>query len=86
LIGVTLLCLLAGGCVIRLRSIIAERRAELDRLIAKQSKGELSLDRDGGSIPPDLNDEPFEQASPSAFRRLIGDEAVGVIDFTKRPV
>jgi hypothetical protein len=85
MIVVTLFCTLAGGYVVRLRSIIAERRAELDRLIALESKGELSIGRGGGSIPPDLDDEPFEQASPSQLRQLLGDEAVGVIAFVKRP-
>jgi hypothetical protein len=87
MIVITLFCVLAGGYVIRLHSIIGERRAELDRLIALESKGELSWlgHGDDSSIPPDLDSEPFEQASRSPLRRFLGDEAVGVICFVKRP-
>ena len=87
MIGVTLLCVLAGGYVINLRSIIAERRAELDRLVALAAKDErVWRERgSGASIPPDFDSEPFEQASPGLLRRILGDEAVGVVGFLERP-
>jgi hypothetical protein len=87
MIVVALFCVVGGGYIIRLRNIVAERRTELDRLISMESNGELSwLGRgDDCSIPPDFDSDFFERARPSSLRRILGDEAVGVICFVRRP-
>ena len=85
LIGVTLSCL-PGGYLIYVRGVIAERRAELDRLVALNLKGELTLCMHGDVLLPlGIDPSTYEQASPSRIRRFLGDEPVAVIVFRKQP-
>jgi hypothetical protein len=85
MIAVTILCL-GGGYVTHVRAIVTERRAELDRLIALDMKGELPwFQFCPCMLPMDVDYEPYEQACASRLRMWLGDLPVGVVIFRTKP-